>query len=267
LAQLAILVAVLFVGVYWLGCIVLRPVFRQLVRTSGRDNEIVGSLLAAFGVLYGLLLSLIAVGAYQSLNLVESQTAGEATAMLALHRDVAEYPSPLRERLQANIRKYCRFIIDEEWPLLREGVHPVGATPQTKLILEELLDLDTDSRRDEVVQTMAIGHYESMVEFGRHRRFASTAAIPTVMWYVVIVGAIINYGLMWSFEMRFITQLFLGGLLAFFLGALILMLAVLDRPYRSREFGVTPQAFSLVYEVMQQEEQSLSTTSMNRPEN
>jgi hypothetical protein len=87
------------------------------------------------------------------------------------------------------------------------------------------------------------------------------------MWYVVIVGAIINYGLMWSFEMRFITQLFLGGLLAFFLGALILMLAVLDRPYRSREFGVTPQAFSLVYEVMQQEEQSLSTTSMNRPEN
>ena len=37
--------------------------------------------------------------------------------------------------------------------------------------------------------------------------------------YVVIVGTIINFGLMWSFDMRFITQLFLGALVAFFLGA------------------------------------------------
>jgi hypothetical protein len=62
------------------------------------------------------------------------------------------------------------------------------------------------------------------------------------MWYVVIVGAIINIGLVWLFEMKFVTQLFLGGLLAFFLGTLILLIAVLDRPYRSREFGREPSA-------------------------
>ncbi len=79
-ATLATLVTVVFVGVYWLGCIALRPIFRQFVHSYGGDNEIVGSVMATFGVLYGLLLSLIAVAANQSQNLVESQVQAEASA-------------------------------------------------------------------------------------------------------------------------------------------------------------------------------------------
>ena len=56
--------------------------------------------------------------------------------------------------------------------------------------------------------------------------------------------------------MRFVTQLFLGGLLAFFLGALILLIAVLDRPYRSAQYGVSPEAHQLVYKVMMRDEAS-----------
>ena len=70
------------------------------------------------------------------------------------------------------------------------------------------------------------------------------------MWYVVIVGTLINFALMWLFDMKFVTQLFLGGLLAFFLGALILLIAVLERPYRSVDFGVSPQAHQMVLQVI-----------------
>ena len=31
------------------------------------------------------------------------------------------------------------------------------------------------------------------------------------MWYVVITGGILNIALLWLFEMRFVSQLFLGG--------------------------------------------------------
>ena len=117
---LVVIVAVVFVGAYWVGSVAVRPIVRQLARSGRGDNEIVGAVLAAFGVLYGLLLSLIAVAAYENLNLVESQAANEASAILALHRDVGEYPSPLKERLQAQLRDYCQMITDEEWPLFAQ---------------------------------------------------------------------------------------------------------------------------------------------------
>jgi hypothetical protein len=145
---------------------------------------------------------------------------------------------------------YCRHIIDDEWTLLRQGQHPRKSYSYLEPIILDLIDLDDHSDRNKVIQSLAIDHFEELAKLGRERRNASETAIPTVMWYVLIVGTLINFGLMWSFDMRFITQLFLGGLVAFFIGALILLIAVLERPYRSREFGISPQAFELAHSIM-----------------
>lgn len=248
--MLAVVTAIGFVGAYWIGCILLRPVLRIFVRSRGGENDIVGSVLSAFGVFYGLLLSLIAVAAYQNLSQVEAEAGNEASALLALYRDVSEFPAPHNEQLRPLLRDYCRLVIEDEWPEQRKSIVPLGANAKLAPIRKGLLDFEPQTKRGELLHSEAFKHFESLTEHGRHRRYAAKAGIPTVMWYVVIVGTIINFGLMWLFEMRFITQLFLGGLLAFFLGALILLIAVLDRPYRSVEFGVSPAAHQLVYEIM-----------------
>ncbi len=145
--------------------------------------------------------------------------------------------------------------------MLRQGTHPL-AHHHLEPIFQGLVALEHETRRDEVIQSIALEHFADLSEQGRHRRLASGAAIPTVMWYVVIVGTVINFALMWSFEMRFITQLFLGGLVAFFLGAFILLIAVLERPYRSPEFGVSPHAFELVYEIMREDGKGPSAATL-----
>lgn len=251
ISMLAVLTAIVFVGTYWIGCVLLRPFFRIFVKSRGGENAIVGAVLSAFGVLYGLLLSLIAVAAYQNVSRVDSIAAAEASSLLALHNDVVEFPAPHNEQLRSTLHTYCKRIIDEEWPLQRQGKIPLGITrKEVESIRSGLLDFEPESKRDRRVQDQAIKHFEQLTENGRHRRYAAQASIPTVMWYVVIVGTLINFILMWLFEMKFITQLFLGGLLAFFLGALILLIAVLERPYCSVEFGVSPQAHELVYQVI-----------------
>ncbi len=250
IGMLAVLAAVGFVGSYWVGCVFLRPILRIFVRSRGGDNSVVGTLLSAFGVLYGLLLSLIAVAAYQNLNDVDRVAGNEASALLALYRDVAEFPAPQNAQLCNVLRDYCRAIIHEEWPVQRQGQIPLGSNRFLEPLRKGILDVEPTSQRDELVQAEALKHLEELTDNGRHRRFAARTGIPTVMWYVVIVGTVINFLLMWLFEMRLTAQLFLGGLLAFFLGTLILLIAVLDRPYRSVEFGVSPTAFEMADKVM-----------------
>jgi hypothetical protein len=248
--SLAALTAVVFVGAYWVGCIFLRPFLRIFVRSTGDENSVVGVVLSAFGVLYGLLLSLIAVAAYQNLSQVDAHVSAEASTLWALYQDVGEFPAPDRERLRTQLREYCQYVIAEEWPVQRRGEVPLGAGDRIAAIRKGILDFETRSRRDELVQAEALKHFGALTEHGRNRRYAAQASIPTVMWYVVITGTLINFVLMWLYKMRFITQLFLGGLLAFFLGTLILLIAVLERPYRSGEFGVSPQAHQLALQMM-----------------
>ena len=253
LEALCALVAIVFVGVYWVGTVALRPVFRSLARSNGRDNEIVGSVLSSFGVLYGLLMSLITVAAYQNMNDVRSKVEAEADSMLSLYRYVGQYPSPFQQELREDLRGYCRRIIDDEWPLLRKGQHPRGAGSHLEPIVLQLISLTDPSEQEKYIQQLSVQHFEEMANLGLQRRNAAETAIPTVMWYVVFVGTLINFGLLWSFDMRFLTQLFLGGLVAFFLGSLILLIAVLERPYRSRQFGISPIAFELTHSIMMEE--------------
>ena len=69
------------------------------------------------------------------------------------------------------------------------------------------------------------------------------------MWYVVIVGAVINLVIVWMFDMRLMTQFTLGGLLSLFLGTMMFLIASMDHPLRG-EVSVSPAAFELVYKFM-----------------
>jgi hypothetical protein len=75
------------------------------------------------------------------------------------------------------------------------------------------------------------------------------------MWYVVVVGALMNLAIVWMFDMRIISQLFLGGMLAFFMGTMIFLIAAMDNPYKG-EVSVSPNAFREAYEIMLAEDRS-----------
>lgn len=62
----------------------------------------------------------------------------------------------------------------------------------------------------------------------------------------MIVGAVLNIALIWLFDMKLITQLFLGGILSFFLGAMILLIGVMDRPFRG-DVSVSSEPFERLY--------------------
>ncbi|MFN7888985.1 MAG: hypothetical protein ACK5OC_01730, partial [Pirellula sp.] len=118
IALLETFTAIVFVGVYWIGCFVLRFCFKY----GGSDNTIVGTIMSAFGVLYGLLLGLVTVSAYETLSEVEAEASSEASSILALYRDVSGFSDPTREDLKTKLSVYCKFIIEKEWPQLRQGV-------------------------------------------------------------------------------------------------------------------------------------------------
>jgi len=120
-AQMATLVCIVFVGITWVGAIFIRPFFRVLVRSQPDLNTLLGNFVSIYGVFYGILMGLLAVAAYQNKAEVEQAISSEATSLGALFRNVSAYPEDVRRPIQETIEEYTRFVIEEEWPRMRQG--------------------------------------------------------------------------------------------------------------------------------------------------
>jgi hypothetical protein len=113
-----------FVLIFWLGILILHPFIRKLLPPEPGLNATLTMYLQYFGIIYGLLLGLLAVGAYQNHAETRRSVVAEAASLAALYRDISEYPEPYRTDLRKLVREYTRFTIEDAWPKQRQGIMP-----------------------------------------------------------------------------------------------------------------------------------------------
>jgi hypothetical protein len=246
--HLACLFAAVFIGVSWLGALLVRPMMRIFVRSrvGATNNDVVGYILSCYCVFYGLLLGLLAVAAYQNLTQVESLVTREASSLAALYQDVSAYPEPEGENLRWLLRDYTRYQFKYGWPLQKRGILPEGGATRLTAFQERLVDFEPQTPSHEILHAETMRQFNQLLELRRMRLNSVTTGIPAVMWYVVIVGSIINISLVWLFDMKLVTHFFLGGMLAFFIGTVIFLIAVMDNPFRG-EVSIPPTAFEQLF--------------------
>jgi hypothetical protein len=250
--SLALGLIALFVAIYWGGAVVVRPILRQFVRSTPACNDVIGYVLSCFCVFYGLLLGLIAVTAYQNFSLAEANVTHEAAALAALYEDVGQYPWPWGQNLRWALRDYTRYVIKYAWPLQRRGIVPVEGTTRAQAFKEQLLAFQPGNPGEEILHAETLRQFNNFLDARQMRLFAVTSSIPAVMWYVVILGALITIVMVWLFDMKFVTHLLLGGLLSAYLGTMIFLIAAMDNPFRG-EVSITPKVFETLYAHMVEE--------------
>ena len=245
----AILMIAVFVVFYWLGAIFLRPFLRQFIKSTRAANDVVGYILSCFCVFYGLLLGLIAVTAYQNGSDTAANVTREAAALSALYEDVSRYPDPYGQNLTWLLRDYTRYTIKYAWPLQQRGIVPAEGTIRARAFQEKLLDFQPQNPAEEILHAEALRQFNNFLEARRMRLFSVNTCIPAVMWYVVILGAVLTMVMVWLFDMKLLGHMLLGGMLAAYLGTMIFLIAAMDNPFRG-EVSVSAEPFEALYKHM-----------------
>jgi hypothetical protein len=247
--QLAGLFALVFVGVTWLGIIFINPLFRRLLRDQAELNNLVGVALASHCAFFGLLLGLLAVAAYQNLGDIDKSATKEAEFLHSIYHSVAVYPEPMRSKTLPLIREYTRYIIEEAWPEQRRGVIPQADAARMNTILAQLYSFEPQTKGQEIYHAQTIELLAELDEAQLERIHNVDAGIPSILWYVVILGTCITILLLWMLDMQLVSHLLLSGLLTLFLGAVICLVFAMDHPFRG-EISVGPDAYQAVYKRM-----------------
>lgn len=232
----------------WAGLLFVRRRVLPRLRVGLEDSEFSGAMVQAIMVFYGLAVALIAVSVWQTYSEVAHVVSGEASRLAALYRDVSTYPDPLRRELQGELRGYTEYIIREAWPQHRQGHHPTRGIEWMNRFQTSLTTFEPATEGQKLLHAETLRAYNLMIEARRLRLDAMLTRLPGMMWFVILLGAMISLSSCFFFKVDDVRlHCVLVVLLATFIGLVIFMIAALDRPFHG-ELGLGPEPYQLVYD-------------------
>ncbi|HYD83448.1 MAG TPA: hypothetical protein VEA63_05335, partial [Opitutus sp.] len=186
--QFCFIVVAVFIFVAVGGQMAIRPWVRRWLG-DGDYNDIVGHYLGAFGVLYGITLGLISVGAWENYGDVESKASAEAAALASLYRNVDSYPEPARTELTALLRNYMRELIDVAWPEMRRGIVPRVGNPLILRFQKTLVAFEPMTAAQKALHSESFYRFNQVTELRRLRIDCVEGRLPTILWVVMLAGS------------------------------------------------------------------------------
>jgi hypothetical protein len=243
---LCVLVILVYTATSLIGSQLLRPWVRRRANDQPGHNDIVGNFLSAGGVLYGLLLGLVAVGAWQNHSNAEAIVTREATRIAALYRDLTVYPEPHRRELVALLGEYVRFVIEDAWPAQQEGGVNTDGVPRIAAIFQRLSQFEPVTPSQVALHQEALRELNAFYEARRERLDAVNGGLPESIWYVLVVGSALMIGVTWLFFIpRRSMQLSLTLFLAVSMGLMVFLTVSMDHPFRGLT-SVSPAPYAVV---------------------
>lgn len=245
--QLALWITCAIVASVFAGIVIIKPILRLLMGTGPDFNTNVSMVTAGFSLFYGLLLGLLTVAAYQNNERIRNGIQDEAAYLGVLYTSLDSYPEPLRSDVRAMMRDYVLFTINADWPAHRKGDVLNGGVDRVAAIRNKLARFEPQTNGMQIVHAEVLSGFQQFNEARQTRLSGTITGIPGVLWYAVLVGAAVNILLIVLLKMRSVQQFVLGSITAFFLGVILFVIIVLDRPLRGPA-GLDPDPFVLLWQ-------------------
>jgi hypothetical protein len=252
--QFYLLTVGFFIGFSLLGALIFNQYFEKKLNLTTETNSITSIFLSLSGVFYGITLGLIAVGTFENFNNVESIVTHESSSLAALYRDVNILQNPEKKHMLNTLYDYTQYVIKDAWPMQRQGLIPKGGTVLIDTFQAQFSAYTPLNKKDEIIYAEVFDQYNVLIEARRLRLFAVNSSLPSTVWFLIIIGALINIVLLWMLVINNkrldIMLNVLNGLL---LGSLIFLIAAMDNPFRG-EFSVTADSFQLLLDGLMKKE-------------
>jgi hypothetical protein len=210
-------------------------------------KEIAGFVYGILGTIYAVILGFSVVVLWEQFHDAEIIADREASQLSDLHRLAQALPADQQSALSLSLKKYCKLVIDEEWPLMDNGKPSLKAHAQLLEIWREGQRFDPHTEREQIIIGKIVDTLVDLDDARRGRLLAARSALPKPLWFVLIAGAVITIGFSFLFGLKnVIAHGVITTLLAASIGLGLFIIAALG-PF-SGSLRLSPEAFTAVLE-------------------
>ncbi|MFN5757547.1 MAG: hypothetical protein ACK54F_13065 [Planctomycetia bacterium] len=220
---------------------VVRKLFSKDVLRQGHD--ITGNVLSVVGTLYAVLLGLVVVDALVRFEHAVDVVQHESNALADIFLLSEKLPEPQRDRLKEICKTYAHQVVEQEWPLMEQGLMSTDARDSAFSLTRALNDFEPTTESQKAVYPMILEQIRELWDARRERSGTAHVGIPAVEWFVLIVGAgitVLFAGLFGSQSVGL--QRFVTTLAALVIGLNLYLVSLFGYPF-SGELTVSSRPF------------------------
>jgi hypothetical protein len=205
-----------------------------------RASGVFGVLATGFALLAGFVVFL----AFETYDTARAGAETEARLVAHQFETVQFLPSPQRERLSGELVCYARSVVHQEWPQMRAGTLDSGPNEWGKTLFGTLRATEPRTASAQAAFSKYLDERSDREDARADRTHGSEGVIPTPLWIVLFVSAVILLGYMLFFadsgEGAIVQATMMGGV-AVMVTSLLLLLWFFDHPYAGGG-GIEPTA-------------------------
>jgi hypothetical protein len=185
-----------------------------------------------FALLYTIVLALVIADLSGNMKDASSKVSSEASALSALTRAAAAFPSAPRESIRNAIDEYVHAVVDDEWPSMRLGEQSPRAFAALEGLYATVQDFEPSNQVEQAFYSSSVDDLRTVTLSRRERLQQSDEGLSSLLRILLIAGGIIFIILAFPASARRLgTRVVIIGAATAFVSFAYLLTMVLDYPY------------------------------------
>lgn len=195
--------------------------------------DVIEYMTMMIGVVYAIVLGLAIAGVWEARSAAQDTVRLEAQALHEVSARAEVYPPEVRDRIRHDVDAYVTHVVHTEW---RHMVERGSLTDKGTELLEQVRRDVTDyvPKTDHEGQAyQPLVDQVAMADDARGARGQSTGAtMPGVVWFGLVIGALVTVGLIFTLQIRrTFRELLLAGLFSALIAFLLFLIWDFDAPF------------------------------------
>ncbi|MEW1905766.1 MULTISPECIES: hypothetical protein [unclassified Streptomyces] len=205
--------------------------------------DVIEYMTMMIGVIYAIVLGLAIAGVWEARGAAQETVRQEAQALHEISARAEVYPREVRDRIRADVDAYVSHVVDDEWKHMSETGE---LSDEGTALLEKVRRSVTDYQPANDFEGQAYQPLVDQVAAADDARNArgqnAGETMPGVVWFGLIVGALVTVGLIFTLQIRRTgRELLLAGLFSVLIAFLLFLIWDFDAPYgRGMSATATP---------------------------
>ncbi|ALO12680.1 bestrophin-like domain [Streptomyces gardneri] len=207
--------------------------------------DVIEYMTMMIGVIYAIVLGLAIAGVWEARGAAQETVRQEAQAMHEISARAEVYPVDVRTRIRADVDAYVAYVVDEEWTYMSENGE---LSEEGTALLEKVRRSVTDYQPANDFEGQAYQPLVDQVAAADDARGArgqsAGATMPGVVWFGLIIGALVTVGLIFTLQIRRTgREVLLAGLFSVLIAFLLFLIWDFDAPF-GRGISATATPFT-----------------------
>jgi hypothetical protein len=209
-----------------------------------------------FGVLatgFAILLGLVVVLAFTSFDESRAGAEDEARIVVQQIQTAQLLPESDRAQLTGELVCYARSVVHQEWPRMEEGDLGEALNPWAPALFRTLSSIDPETPASQAAYSKWLDQTADREVARNDRIHGAVGVIPVSLWLVLFISAMVIFWFMLFFadsgEGALVQATLIGGV-TIVITTTLLLINVLDNPFRPGPGGLKPVAMERSLELI-----------------